>query len=247
MDAIGILLISIIGPILGAILGIIRYPTRSFIFNMLAFAAGVMLSISFLNLIPQSIELSSIIVVAIGIVLGSGMMFIMDKTLPHNHPEIILHDNKSEYDCDIHKSSKYLTTGLFIHNFPEGMVMALGTVTEASLGILIAIAITVQKIPEGMCISSPSYYCNKNRWKAFWLSCSTLIPLIIGFLFAYFLYQNVSLTVVGLITAMTAGFMIYISADELIPASSKKMTNQVTIISFVIGILFVVLLNSVLV
>jgi zinc transporter ZupT len=54
----------------------------------------------------------------------------------------------------------------------------------------------------------------------------------------------VSLMIVGLIIGITAGFMIYISADELIPTSSKKMTNQVTIISFVIGVLFVVLLNA---
>ncbi len=172
-------------------------------------------------------------------------MFIIDKLMPHNHPETILHDKRDKEYCDIHKSSSYLTTGLFIHNFPEGMVVALGTVTNAGLGILIAIAIAVQKIPEGMCISAPSYYCNKNRWKAFWLSCSTLIPLLLGFVVAYFVYQNVSLNIIGLIIGITAGFMIYISADELIPTSSKKMTNQVTIISFVVGVLFVVLLNSI--
>jgi len=204
----------------------------------------VMLSISFLNLVPQSIELSSSIILTIGLIIGAGAMFFIDKLLPHNHPETIIHNKEDEEFCNIHKSSSYLTTGLFIHNFPEGMIVALGTITDLSFGILIAIAITVQKIPEGMCISAPSYYCNKNRWRAFWLSCSTLIPLILGFLFAYFIYQNVSLTVVGMIIGITAGFMIYISVDELIPTSSKKMTNQVTIISFVIGVLFVILLNA---
>ena len=55
-----ILIISVMGPILGSLIGVIRKPSNIFMLNMLAFSAGVMLSISFLELIPESIELSGI-------------------------------------------------------------------------------------------------------------------------------------------------------------------------------------------
>jgi ZIP family zinc transporter len=124
------------------------------------------------------------------------------------------------------------------------MVIALGTITNSVMGIIIAIAITIQKIPEGICTAAPTYYCSKNRFKSFLIACSTLIPLLIGFFIAYFLYQNLSQTVIGLIVGITTGFMIYISTDELIPASSKMVTHQSTIISLIIGVLFVLILNA---
>ncbi|MGV8171904.1 MAG: ZIP family metal transporter [Candidatus Woesearchaeota archaeon] len=238
-----LLIISVIGPILGAIFGIIHYPSKRFMFNMLAFAAGVMLSISFLNLIPQSMLFSSIIITAIGVTIGAILMYFVDKIIPHIHPEMNIDTTDADF-CNIRKSSRYITAALFIHNLPEGMVIALGTITHNSIGIMIAIAITIQKIPEGICTAAPTYYCNKNRLKSFIIACSTLIPLLIGFFIAYFLYQNVSQTIIGLIIGVTAGFMIYISADELIPSSSKKVTNHATIMSLIIGVLFVLVLNA---
>jgi zinc transporter, ZIP family len=237
-----LLIISIIGPLLGAILGIIHYPSKKFMFNMLAFAAGVMLAVSFLNLIPQSIKFSSGIVAAIGVVLGATLMYLVDKIIPHIHPEMNIDTSDAEF-CSIQKSSQYITAALFIHNLPEGMVIALGTITNNVMGIIIAIAITIQKIPEGICTAAPTYYCNKNRLKSFVIACSTLIPLLLGFFIAYFLYQSVPERVIGLIIGITAGFMIYISTDELIPSSSKKVTHQNTIRSLIIGIVFVMLLN----
>ncbi|MCX6750725.1 MAG: ZIP family metal transporter [Candidatus Pacearchaeota archaeon] len=238
-----LLIISVIGPILGAALGIIHYPSKRFMFNILAFAAGVMLAISFFNLIPQSILFSSTIIAAIGVAIGALLMYIIDKIVPHVHPEMNIDKTKDKNFCNINKSSRYINTALFIHNLPEGMVIALGTITNNIMGIIIAIAITIQKIPEGICTAAPTYYCNKNRFKSFLIACSTLAPLLIGFFIAYFLYRNLSQTIIGLIVGVTAGFMIYISTDELIPASSKVVTHQSTIISLIIGVLFVLILN----
>jgi ZIP family zinc transporter len=238
-----LLIISVIGPIVGALLGIIKYPSRGFMFNILAFAAGVMLAISFFNLIPQSIIFSSILVASIGVAVGALLMYIIDRILPHVHTEKNIEKIKDNNIGRIGKCSRYINTGLFIHNLPEGMVIALGTITSSVMGIILAIAITVQKIPEGICTAAPTYYCNKRRFKSFLIACSTLIPLLIGFFIAYFLYKSVSNTVIGLIVGITAGFMIYISTDTLIPASSEMVTHQSTIISLILGVLFVLLLN----
>jgi ZIP family zinc transporter len=63
-------------------------------------------------------------------------------------------------------------------------------------------------------------------------------------LVANYLFTQIPLSVVGLIIGMTAGLMIYITADELIPASSKKLTNHNTIFSVILGILLVIFLKS---
>ena len=74
-----IVIISVLGPIIGSFIGVIKHPSHKFMYNMLAFAGGVMLAISFLNLIPESIELSSILICILGIIIGSIVMYVVDK------------------------------------------------------------------------------------------------------------------------------------------------------------------------
>jgi len=68
-----IVIISTLGPIIGSAIGIVRKASFGYICNMLCFAAGVMLAISFLQLIPESIHLSSVSVCIMGLICGSGV------------------------------------------------------------------------------------------------------------------------------------------------------------------------------
>ncbi len=238
-----IIIISILGPLIGSLLGVLKRPSDLFMYNMLAFAAGVMLAISFLELIPESIVISSIWLCLIGIIVGSVVMYSLDKIIPHIHPGLC----RQEQNRNLERTSIYLLLGIFLHNFPEGMAMGIGVVTELKLGLAVALAIAIHNIPEGICTSSPYYYVTKRRLKSFLVSCSTAIPIIIGFLFTHFLFQGISMGIVGIIIAATAGIMIYISADELIPVSCSKSGSRwshSTIFSLIIGVLFVILLGS---
>jgi ZIP family zinc transporter len=47
-----IVIISVLGPLIGSAVGVLKLPSFQYICNMLCFAAGVMLAISFLELIP---------------------------------------------------------------------------------------------------------------------------------------------------------------------------------------------------
>lgn len=234
-----ILFISIIGPIIGSLIGVFKKPSSEFTYDMLAFAAGVMISVSFLELIPESIEYSSVAYAGIGILLGSALMFIIDKIIPHFHPELC-----QKKDCrELERTSIYLIIGIFIHNLPEGLAIAIGVASGTKLGIVVALAIAIQNIPEGICTSLPYYYCTKKRLKSFLLSASTVIPIIFGFGIGYLLYHSIPSSLIGILTAATAGVMIYISADELIPSSCHKLTDRTTIFSFIIGVVLVIFLG----
>jgi ZIP family zinc transporter len=234
-----IVVISVLGPVLGSLIGVIKKPSKGFMFNMLAFAGGVMLAISFLQLIPESIRLSSIWFAVGGVMLGAGVMFCVDKIIPHIHPEF----GTQEPRQNLRKTALYLFIGIFLHNFPEGMAIAIGAVSEIKISLILALAITIHDIPEGICTSAPYFYYTKKRLKSFLVSSLTAIPTIAGFLIANSLYQHISLSLVGIIIGATAGLMIYITADEIIPASCCKLSNHKTIFSLILGILFVILLG----
>jgi len=234
-----IVIISVLGPIIGSLIGVLKKPSPRFMFNMLAFAGGVMLAISFLELIPESIELSSIGICLLGIIIGSGLMYGVDKAIPHIHPELC----SQEQGHRLKKTALYLIIGIFLHNFPEGMAIAIGAVSGVKVSIVIALAIAVHNIPEGICTSAPYYHTTGKRLKSFLVSSSTAIPVLIGFLVANSLYQHISNNMIGLIVGATAGLMIYITADEIIPTSCCKLSNHTTIFSLILGVLFVILLG----
>jgi len=198
-----------------------------------------MLAISFLELIPESLEISSPAITIGGLVLGSLAMYGLDRIIPHIHPSLCA----QEQGCNLERTSVYLILGIFLHNFPEGMAIAIGSVTEMKTSITIALAIAIHNIPEGICTSAPYYHSTGRRIKAFLLSASTAIPILIGYVTAQYIFQQVSTQVVGLLISSTAGLMIYITADELIPNSCAG-TNHQTIFSLILGVVFVILLGS---
>ena len=235
-----ILVISVMGPVIGSLLGVIRKPTSGFICNMLCFAAGVMLTISFVQLIPEAIRLSSIPLTLLGLFLGAMAMYGLDRLIPHIHPGLCA----QEQGCNLERTSVYLILGIFLHNFPEGLAIAAGGVAEANVSMVIALAIAIHNIPEGVCTSAPYYRATNKRLQAFLLSSSTALPLLVGFLLGHYIFQSISLNILGLIVAATAGLMIYITVDELIPNSCAG-ENHSTIFSLLVGIMFVISLGMI--
>ncbi len=236
-----VIVMCLLGPILGSLVGVLREPSDRFMFNMLSFAAGVMVALSFLQLVPQSLRFTSPALCGTGLALGAFLMYLLDRAIPHIHPELC----EQEQGLNLRKTATYLILGIFLHNVPEGLAIAVGTVAPGRAALIIALAIAIQKVPEGICTSAPYFHITRNRLKSFWVSAATAVPILFGFLAGKYLYRFLAPEVIGVITACTAGVMVYISADELIPSSCDKLTNHSTIFSLIGGVILVVLLGGI--
>jgi zinc transporter, ZIP family len=223
-----VIIIAIVGPTIGSLIGIIRMPSEGMMYNILSFAAGVMLAVSFLNLIPDSIRQSSALLCALGVAIGTLLMFAIDKLVPHVH----------QCATELDRTVLYLFIGIFIHNIPEGMAM--GTVGTNVLSLAVALAIAIHDIPESICIAAPYHRQTGKRLTAFLISMSTIIPTLIGFFVAHFVFPELGGTAIGLIIGATAGLMIYISGHELIPSACGN--GRSTVLSLIAGVLLVVIL-----
>lgn len=235
-----IVVIAFLGPIIGSALGVLRKPSFGYVCGMLCFAAGVMLAISFLELIPESLELASAGVCIPGVAVGALAMYGLDRLVPHLHPSLC----NQEQGCNLQRTSIFLILGIFLHNFPEGMAIASGEVSEIEASVVIALAIAIHNIPEGICTSASYYRSAGKRTEAFLLSSTTALPILIGYFLARWILKAVPPEVTGFIIAATAGLMIYITVDELIPNSCAGQDHR-TIFTFVGGILFVMLLGMI--
>ncbi len=238
-----ILIISALGPIIGSAIGVWKQPSEKYICCLLAFAAGVMLGVSFLELIPESIHLSAVWLCGIGFMIGGGIMYLVDKFFL-----CCLVPNEKQCCSKWKKTALYLILGIFLHNLPEGIAIAAGTIESGKTALIIALAIAIQNIPEGICTSAPYYHCTGQRLKAFLISASTAIPILVGFLLGYVLFKNISEIYIGAIIAMVAGVMVYISCDELIPCACDKKQNggsHKMIASLLVGVFLVIMLGAI--
>ncbi len=219
-----------------------------FLAASLGFSAGVMIYVSFMEImVKANEELTAIYGVSKGEILtvlsffgGILMIGLIDRFVPspENPHEIKNPDTLTNQD----KEKKLMRMGLFsalaigIHNFPEGLATFVAALDDPQTGISIAIAIAIHNIPEGIAVSIPVYYATKNRKKAFALSFASGLAEPIGALVGYLvLITFFGDGFLGFVFAGVAGVMIYISLDELLPTAEEYGEHHVAIYGLISG------------
>lgn len=215
----------------------------------LGFSAGVMIFLSFNEIIPEAGQMLSVNfpndykwIVYAGFIVGIVVAILIDYFLPdHIDTEELLNP---EAPC-IHKH-KLKRAGLFmaiaicVHNFPEGMATFLTTTQNITLGLSVALAIAIHNIPEGIAVALPMYHVTgKKRYAMLYAALSGItepIGALVGmFIFGLFLPQ----VLVGALMAAVAGIMIYISFDTLLPLAKEYGNWHLSMVGIVSGILFI--------
>jgi len=228
-----------LGSLIGSFLGVYRRCSPKVVYNFLGFAAGIMLAISFFNLIPQSLMISTLGIVILGAIFGAVTIFLIKKMIPHIHASHHLHESSLQ---KIENTATLIIIGIFIHNIPEGLAVGIASLENFHLSLTIALAIAIHDIPESLCTSLPYYSATGKRLKSFLVSASTVVPTLFGIFAAYFFLGETSSGLIGFIMAATAGVMIFIAADELIPISFDRLGSKI-IFPLGAGALTVVLLS----
>ena len=198
---------------------------------LLGLASGVMISASLFSLILPSIEMSSWIPTSMGFFLG--ILFL------------------DYLNYKIEKSSNFkLALAVTLHNIPEGMAVGIIFAGVFSGGIALvsamtlSIGITLQNFPEGAIISMP-LKTEMSKAKAFiYGTLSGIVEPIFAFL--TLLLTNVVTKVLPYLLSFAAGAMFYVVIDELIPSSSLNDKSKITVISFSIGFIVMMILDNLL-
>jgi ZIP family zinc transporter len=237
---------------IGAALAFFTKPgdTRFLSIGM-GFSAGVMIYISFVEILPKS--QSEFIEVfgkvggeSLGLLCffgGIALAFLIDRLIPE---DVNPHEFKSEDELHALKGSSSVLrrTGIFtavaiaIHNFPEGFATFVSALDSLALGVPIALAIAIHNVPEGMAVSLPIYHATGRRKPAFWYAFASGLAEPLGAVLGCFLLAPLmgELTL-GITFGVVAGIMIYISFDELLPSARVYGNAHTTIGGIVLGML----------
>jgi ZIP family zinc transporter len=245
-----------------AIAYFIREPKPRHMSLILGFSAGVMLYISFAELLHQAFDKVGFVTANLGFFIGIAFSAVLDILIPHEYkqehaeltPDIPTEASLSprrfrrqrgqkEQRSYLMRAGMLTAIGIAIHNFPEGLaVFSSGITGDRAFGLLVAIAIALHNIPEGISVSIPIWEATGSRGRAFFYSFAAGLAEPVGAIIGYaFLFNFLTPTVIYTLLAFAAGIMVYISLDELLPTAHLYGEEHLVIIGVVAGMVMMAL------
>ena len=237
--ALGLILSTLAGlsTVIGGLLGVVtRKPGPRFMALTLGFSAGVMIHVSFVELLQAGVESAGFAQAHIAFFLGIAAMFAIDLLILHDYMGEHHHTGSEPGMGSLMKTGLFVALGIGIHNFPEGMASFVGALQDPSLGISIAVAVAIHNIPEGLAVSAPIMAATGSRKKAlWWATLSGLAEPVGAGVAALVLFPFLSDALLGYVLAAVAGIMVFISLDELIPVSRSFGHEHLSILGVILG------------
>lgn len=216
----------------------------------LGLSAGVMVYISFMELLPESIaDLKSFFAEKQGswygllaFFCGIALIALIDWLIPESQNPHETHESErgealtSSDKGHLKRQGFLLALAIGIHNFPEGMATFVSALDGWDIALPIVFAIAIHNIPEGIAISVPIYHATGKRSKAIWFSLLSGLAEPIGALIGGLLLMSVwNPALNGIVLAAVAGIMVYISFDELLPSAHSYGHHHAAIGGVVMG------------
>jgi len=200
-------------------------------FRFLALSAGAMFSAALLSLLVPAARITAVPaaldVVVAGIV-GYAAMAALDRLLPH------IHAAPRESGAWPSDSVRLMVVAIAVHNLPEGFAVGAGFGGDDALGWGTALSIGMQNVPEGLIVATALWSIGTSRVTAFALALGTGLLEPIGAAFGLFAV-SASALVLPWALAASAGAMMFVISEELIPESLKGTSRRTVTAHFAAG------------
>jgi ZIP family zinc transporter len=240
--------------------------------GILGLGAGLMLAAATLGLLAEAVrgvheagglDVTRLTLVIAGFVVGVGIAAAMDRFIPHHHagghhehlghePGHDVHDRAERHvDGDERRRAArhaYAVVGaLSLHRIPEGLAIGAGfAVPGASrIGIILAIAVGVQNICEGIVMSAPLRASGVSPRRGFVIVALTGLTIPVAAAVGQLL-AGVAAVTMPFVLALAGGTLIYVTSNEIIPESHSHGNEGTASTGLVFGFLLTMLLEAVL-
>lgn len=210
----------------GALAFVIKKENLAALAIGLGFSAGVMIYVSFMELLPQATQaLQRFYGTCPGEWAGVGLFFAgvlvawsIDWALPSHHVEMHTLDPSDK----LKRLGLFTALALAVHNFPEGLATFMASLKSVTLGGSVAVAVAIHNIPEGVSVALPVFHATGSRRKAFLYSALSGLAEPVGALIGFIVLRHfLNEAVFGILFAAIAGIMVYVALDELLPTAHE--------------------------
>lgn len=217
--------------------------------ELIAFAAGLLVSGALLHLVGRSVELIGG-EGALAWTLGSFLFFYLAEAhfVPHVHArgdavvEDLQHPHHGRPVDPDHRVGIMVLAGLAMHSIVDGLSVGAGLAAGAMLGSVTALLVVVHKLPVGIAAMSALYHSGTPGRRAAVISAGLALITPVAVVVSYVSFRTVSSGVLGILLALAGGSFLYVGAADLLPEGQARgrVANTAT---FMFGVLVMILIK----
>ncbi len=191
----------------------------------MSFAAGVLISVSFMHIVPKSFSMND--QAPVFLLIGFMGMYVINRFLN------IYVCNNREY-TEIAKGIIPMI-GIGLHSLIDGVIYSVTFNISIFTGMLAAIGMVLHEFPEGIVTYLLLEKAGISRKKAiFWAFLAAALSTPLGTLISYPFINQINRPTLGLLLSISAGALIYVGATHLLPAVEKE-NKKYTLLSLLAG------------
>ena len=261
LKVIGITLIcGTLFTLLGTLLAMaLQKENKKLTSSLLAFSSGSMLSIVFVDLFSELLELSETIqaglYIGIGIILVVFVLIlVLHQSIDHCSHHVdeehqICHDraHAQQFVDSIEEGKHFIQAGLIllvamcIHNFPEGISLGVTFSLKEVSGYTFAILIGIHNIIVGLSIAMPFIQAKMKKRNIFFISFLSSVPMLVGSILGYY-FGNLSAVALLIVVSISIAAILYVVFKELLPQAYSLSKSPYLSLILILGILVGVVL-----
>ena len=215
---IAILLLSFVGSVAGLVGGVIfllkKEWARTLCKYAVPFAAGVLLSVSLLHLLPEAVHLTgekAYFIVLIALLFS----FFFEQYFAH------LHHHEDRKHTLTKASAPLVVFGDTIHNFIDGVAIASAYLIDPYFGLVVALSTFLHETPHEIGDFGVLMSAGWSRSKTFMANLFSATATFPGALLVFFFLRDAH-DKIGILLAVSAGIFLYLGASDFLPEVGEE-------------------------
>ncbi len=212
-----ILVFTFLGSIVSLIGGILLLFKKNIALKLsdylAAFAAGTLLGTAFFDLLPEALETDAgPTTVLTWTLIGILTFFLLERFVHWFHH----HHEHADEQPGTKPTAALIILGDSVHNFIDGVAIAVTFLINPSLGIITTLAVGAHEIPQEIGDFGILLKAGYSRKKVLWYNVLSACTAFLGAILTYLIGPSIA-EYLPVLLAVTAGFFIYIALSDLVP------------------------------
>lgn len=205
---------------------------RKYSIYFVCFAAGILIAVSFLHIVPKSLEMNA--AASAYLLIGFVVLHLFNRFITAF---------VCEKDADAPAGIGWMAViGIGFHSFVDGLVYTVTFSVSIFTGVLAAAGMVLHEFPEGiityMLLIRGGFSRNKATLLAF---AAAALSTPMGTLTSYPVIHQLDRPILGALLALSAGSLVYVGATHLLPQAEKEQ-GIFSLLSLAAGILIAVII-----
>lgn len=216
-------------PFLADLLVTLVYRGRTELFGtryIIALSAGIVTAAALIELIPEG----NVDINYPYLLLGFILFYVVEKlTMLHACGEV---------ECEVHSLTPMSVIGMALDNVVDGLGIAVATLLNTWLGLMVTLAVVVHEIPQAL----TSIYILRKLMKPYKYISSLLIFAGLMYPLGALLSMYIPISLYPAMMAFVGGVFLYVGAGDLLMEAHRRF-NIYVVFSVLIGVLISILIK----